>query len=1165
MKNKKSLKKNIIREIINTKSRFISIMAIIGISVGFYTGLRSASPSMVETARQYLNDQHLADISIISTVGFDDDDIEEIKNVDCVEQVMPSYSADLIITQENVDSVVRVYGLPQTTNTNTDVINEPVLIEGHLPVKDNECVIESYYLRMANLKIGDTIRFNESVEGKETADFIKHLEYKIVGVVDTPMYLTYSRGNTTVGNGSVLFYMMIKPDEFCIERYTNVYVRTRASSAGVSDYSDEYADMVEQDVKDIEAVSGSCVERFNVTTLADAKKELADAQKEYADKKQEAEEQIADGEKQLADGEKEFADKITEAEQKLADGQKELDNAKQQLSDGQSEASEKLEEAKQKLTDAQTQYSNAQNQYNNAKLEYDTKISEAQSKLDAAQKEYNNQYTIFYSSTKPNAETKLTLMKAAIDGCNDLINKTKTEIEKLKSAELLTDDIRAKIEEQNAKLDEYQNKLDEYQKQYDEGSRQLAEGEAALADAKQQLDAAQTEFEEQKAFGAAQLNDAQNQLNDAQSQLENGKLEYESAMTTGMIEMQSGQSKITEAEKELENGRKELEEQKKIGLETLKLAREKLESGRYEAKTGLEEAEEKLNDAQDAISSLENAKWYVYDRDENPGYSGLTEDADRVDNIAVVFPAFFLIVAALVCLTTMTRMVEERRTEIGTLKALGYSNFDICKKYFIYGSAAAVVGSIIGGFIGAFTLPDVIVSTYGMMYILPDTALVISWDSFVMSALIGIVCTCTVAVAACFRELKINPATLMRPKAPKPGKRILLEYIKPVWAHMNFTSKVTARNLFRYKARFLMTVIGVAGCTALIVAGFGLKDSLTVIADRQYGELTKYDQIYALSETETAEKKSYLISQFRKDERLKNVLLGYQGWTDVYGKEKADKMNLHIIIGQDIEEFENMFVLRDRKTHEKVPLDNDGAVINERMSEVLNIKVGDTIHLTIDSDPYTCQVSGIIENYAGNYLYMTPEYYRTVTGKVCKYNVVFTGTDPQYKDVEREIANDWMKNDDIVTVALISEQVESIKDTLNSLDFIVFVMIFCAGLLAVVVLYNLTNINIAERMREIATIKVLGFYNLETANYVYRENIILTGVGGVAGLFLGSMLLGFIIQSIQMDMVMFPKEIAPLSYVYGFLLTFAFSMLVNFIMYFKMNKISMVESLKSIE
>ncbi len=1141
-------------------------MAIIGISVGFYTGLRSASPSMIETAQQYFDSQHLSDVSILSTVGFDDQDVDEVMKLNCVEQAMPSYQADLIITQDSADSVVRVHSLPQKTDTNTDILNEPILVDGRLPVKDNECVIESYYLKMAGYKIGDTIRFNESVEGTKTTNFIKNLEYKIVGVVNSPLYLSFSRGMTTVGNGSVLFYMMVCPSAFSLERYTNIYLQTEASKTGLSSFDDEYRQRVAQDMEQIKRISGKSVERFNTTTLADAQKKLDDANQEYTDKKQEAETQITDGEKKLADGQAAFNTKIAEAEQKLTDSQKQLTDAKNKLAKAQTDSAKELANAKKKLTEGETQYAQAETQYNNAKLTYDTQIEQAQQKLTSARTEYNNQYLIFYSSTKPNSEMTLTLMKTAIDGCNEVINKTKDEIEKIKSSAFVGEHIEKQLNDLNAKLTEYQTKLAEYQKQYDDGKKQLAEGEKKLFAAKTELDTAQELLNTKKADGAKQLTDAQNQLNDAKSKLDSGKFEYDSAVTNGMLEMQAAQQKITDGEKQLADGKAELEKQKSVGLESIKLAREKLIQGKYDAKVGLETAEQKLKDAEHQISLLKDAKWYVYDRTNNAGYSGLREDAQRVDNVAVVFPVFFVLVAVLVCLTTMTRMVEERRTEIGTLKALGYSKRDISAKYIIYALLAALTGSIVGGVIGVLTLPYIIVWTYGIMYILPATKLVVSWSNLLISAGVGIVCTCGVALISCLTELRTCPAVLIRPKAPRPGKRILLEHITPIWKHLNFTSKVTMRNLFRYKARFLMTVIGVAGCTALIVAALGLKDSITVIADRQFKELTMYDQVYALSSADTADAKSELMDEFRADERFEGVNLGYQGWTSIYYAENYNsQINMYVIIGENKDEFEKMFILRDRVTHQKTELTDDGVIITERLSEIIGAGVGDNIRFKMDDVMYNAKISGITENYAGNYVYLSPKSYEKITGGKLKYNTVFASVAEQYKNEQKSISNDWMKQDDIVTVTLISDQMDLIEDTLKALDIIVYVIILSAGLLAVVVLYNLTNINIAERMREIATLKVLGFYNGETANYVYRENIILTVVGAAIGLFFGSFLSRFIIESIQMDMVMFPKEVTVLTYILGFVLTFAFSMLVNWMMYFKMKKISMVESLKSVD
>ena len=1120
---------------------------------------------MIRTSLSYFKDRSLMDIRLISTVGFDDQDIEDISGLDCVVQVMPSYFSDLLVTQNSIDSVVRVMALPTTGDHNTEMINNPVLTDGRLPRKAGECAMENYYLESSGYHIGDTIKLSDKTEGKDTSEFVKSSGYKIVGVVESPLYLTYQRGNTNVGDGSIAFYIMVPPEEFTSERYTVVYACTKASSEGISPFTDEYKDKIKDEEKEFEKISEGCLKRFNDTTLADAKKKLSDAQKEFDDKKAEAEEQLSDGEKQLRDGEEELYSKTAEAQKTIDDSEKELEDAKEKLKQGQEDYKKGIEDAKRKLKDAEEQYRDGLAKYNAAKTEYDTKIDEAEKKLAAARREYDQQYQIFYSSTKPQAETKLELMKTAIDLCNEAIGKTQKRLDELKEKALLGKLVGDQIKELEDKLKEYKAKISEYQKKYDEGKAMLAEGEKQLSEAKAKLDAADQELLDEKIKGAEKLSEAKIQLDNAEGQLESGKLEYQTALTTGMLELQSAQTLITEGEKQLENGKKELAEEKAKGMLQLKEAREKLARGRYEAYVQLTEAQKKLNDARSELENLEDSKWLIYNRDDNIGYSGLVEDADRVDSVSRVFPVFFLLIGALVCFTTMARMVEERRTETGTLKALGYSNTAIVLKYIIYAGAAALFGSIAGAAAGVFTLPIIIVDTYGIMYTLPPTVLEIDRTSLLISSGAAIVCICTVALAACFRDLRLSPAALMRPKAPKPGKRILLEYITPVWKHMSFTSKVTARNLFRYKARFFMTVVGVAGCTALMVAAMGLKDSVTGIAEKQFDNLTKYDQVYALSEAGTAKEKAYIMSVFHQDDRFDGALLSYMGWGSVTSENSGRIINGRLVIGADKESFEKMFILRDRLSHEPVALTDEGIVIDERAGMVLNVKKGDTIRVDIDGTKYPCLITGITENYAGNFVYMTPKYYTQLTGKEPEYGVVFTMTDSDDRQKEQEAANAYMKLDEIVTVSSINDQVKTMLDMMSSLDFIIFVMILCAGMLAVVVLYNLTNINIAERVREIATIKVLGFYSLETANFIYRESIVLTLVGAAAGMFLGDLFADFIISSIQMDNVMFPKGVYFTSYLFGFLLTIAFSLIVNFMMYFKMNKISMVESLKSIE
>ena len=1160
----KALKKNIIREISGTKSRFFSILAIIGLSTGFFTGIKASGPSMMKTGLDYFEEQNLMDIRLVSTVGFDDDDIKSIKENENTLDVMPGYSSDLISTEDNIDTVIKVISLPEKTDTNDRIINEPILVEGRFPESSGECAIESYYFTRYGYKIGDKITLNPKVQGNDTLDFVKNLEYKIVGAVSSPTYITYQRENTNVGDGTIAYFIMLPSEEFSSERYTNVFLTTKKNFDPYNPYDSEYKEHIDK-VKDVYTdLSEERIRIFNENTLKDAKKELSDARKEYSEKKTEAEKELSDGEKKLHDGEREYAEKILDAERKIAEGEKELEDGRKKLAEGQKKYADGIAEAKQKLTDAKTEYSKGKEEYTKAKNEYDLQIEQAQNKLDDAETEFNIQYQLFYGTTKPQAETKLTLLKTAIDSCNEIIDKTKQSIEEAEEIISIEVDDENELQKLKDKLDEYSAKLDEYNLQYEEGTRQLKEGEKQLEDARQKLDDAKAEFREKKAEGSQKLNDAQIKLDNAQSQIDIGMLEYESAMNSGMLEIQAAQAKISEGEKQLENGKTELEKQKAAGMEQLKKSREKLDSGKNEAARQLGEALKKLNDAQKQIESLDDAKWFVNARNDYPGYSGLEEDSMRVDKVATVFPFFFMLVASLVCLTTMSRMVEERRTEIGTLKALGYSNFSIALKYFIYSSIASVVGSIIGGILGMSTLPKIIVDTYSMLYTLPPSKVVFPLDIFILSSAMGLICTSVVAVVSCLGELRLKPATLMRPKAPKPGKRILLEHIPFIWKHLNFTSKVTMRNLFRYKIRFFMTVIGVAGCTALIIGGLGLKDSLSVIAGRQYDELTIFDQIYALSDPGDERKTEYIMSQFHADKRFDQTIPVGQNWINVvYDNDR--KISLRTVIAEPDSSFEKIFVLRDRVTHDKVTLDNSGVVINERLSQVTGVGAGEILDFMLDDESYSVKVSGITENYAGNTVYFTPEIYTEVTGKETEYNVVYTQLSDISSDEQKKVANDWMEKDEILTVSVLEDQLNGILSTLDSLNVIVLVVIICAGMLAVVVLYNLTNINISERIREIATIKVLGFYNIETANYIYRENIILTLTGALVGLPLGMVFLSFIMVSIQMEMVMFPQYITVLSYAIGFVLTLIFSLFVNFIMYFKMKKVSMVESLKSIE
>ena len=1161
----KSLRKNIFREIWQTKSRFISILAIIALSIGFFSGIKSSAPSLIKTADDYFIENNLMDFRLVSTVGFDDDDISAIEESEDVMQVMPSYMADVITTLENHDSVVRLHSVPETESGTP--INKLNVIEGRLPQNSGECVIENSTLGYGNLNIGDTLKIQPNVGDTKTSTYLKKTEFKIVGKVESPMYITFQHGNTNVGNGTVSFFAMIPAEDFAYEKYTELYVKTKASASGYSAISDDYKNMIKDETTTFENLSKDAADRFNSGTLADAKKKLADAKKEYANKKAEAEQQLADAKKKLDDGQKEFDEKIAAAEKEIKENEQKLKDGKAELESSKKTYEKQIAAAEKKLKDGEAELEKGKKEYQDGLDKYNKEIKAAQQKIDNANSEYQEQYNKFTYETKPQAEEKLNDAKEQLNNLDTLLTIANASLDILKKIpeEYLTDLEKQKIKELETKIAEYQKQYDEGLAQYEAGKKQLNDGEKKLAEAKQKLDSAQKELDIKSSEGKATLDAAKDKITSAEGELREGKLELQIQKLSAEAKFKDAEQKISDGEEKLATGKTELETQKAAGQKKINEGKAEYESGKKEAEEKLAEGEEKIKDAEDKIADIPKYKWYVYDRDDNKGYSGLGEDAERVNSVAVVFPVFFLIVAVLVCITTMTRLVEERRTEIGTLKALGYTPLSIIMKYFLYAAIAAILGSIIGSLIGIATLPRIIVQTYGILYTLPEMHLSVDYGVVLISSAVAIIATCAVAIFTCLKELKLNAATLMRPKAPKPGKRILLEKITFIWKHMNFTSKVTARNLFRYKARFLMTVIGVAGCTALIVAGFGLKASISVVAEKQFGDITKYSAVMALKESERYEKCKPLLDKLSKDKNFSTILASNTSSTKAYVDSSKKQLELSCIIPQNNEDFKKLIDLRTRINKTPVELTDKGVVVTERMSDILGVGIGDKFTMLISNEPYEVTITGITENYASNYIYMMPSYYEQLTGNNIRYNTIYAQINNTNSELESSLATKWMKNDNIITISFVSDIISSVDDMLQSLNVIVLVLIICAGALATVVLYNLTNINIAERVREIATIKVLGFYNGETAAYIYRENIVLTIVGAIVGLLLGSVFTRFIVETIQMDMVMFSKENNPMSFVWGFALTAVFSAIVNIIMYRKMKKIDMVESLKSVE
>ncbi len=1216
-----SLWKNVFRDITKTKARFISIILIVALGVGFFTGIKATAPSMDASAEEYYCNNNLMDIRLLSTVGFGEKDVEEIKKLPHVRTASPSYYTDVIINSDGDGSIIRLYS-DLKENKDGYMLNAPIIHEGRLPEKKGEITLESSTFGNGGYNVGDTLHIQPKAGDNEVEDILESTEFTIVGFVQIPIYVCFDRGNTDIGNGKINMYGIISEDEFKSDRYSQVYVLTDYSDGTMKTLTTEYDDNIDALEEQFKNLGKDRAKSFDSEYLNGAKKKLEDAKKDFEKEKQKAEKEIADAEKKINDGQKEFDEKINDAKESLDNANKQINDGEKQIKQGWIDYNKGIEDGQKTIDSSKEQLNNAKEELKNSKAEFNRQITEAQKQLNQAEREYNSgleeynrgltefkQQTLpakagiellkieydntrnrFENFTKPECEQRITDCNSVIENANNEIADLNSELEQTDSyarKAVIRVEISARntliktttntLERYTKRLNDGQNDVDtkkaayeDAQRQFDEQTaepqKQLDDAKAQLDDAKAQIDSGKAELAEQKALGEQQLTDAQTQITQAQAALTQGQTELTTKKTEGRQKLKDSEKKLNEAKKQYNDGKAEFENQKAEGEQKLKDAKSEFEEKRNEANEKLNDAQAKLDKAEEKLNDMDNPEWYFFTRRDNPGYTSLIDDTTRVDAVGAVFPLFFMLVAALVCLTTLTRHVEEKRTEIGTLKALGYSNKAIMSQFLFYSTAASLTGCILGIAFGMLTLPRVIYNAYGIMYMLIDLKLVVPVVPILAGVVTAFVCTTLVSVYTCYEVLKEKPSELMRPKAPKQGRRIFLERVPFVWNRMTFTSKVTARNIVRYKARFFMTVIGVAGCTALILTGFGLKNSISSIADKHFGEIYTYDMIAVLEEEGTAHENAQLLKEIEANSDVSVAMLERQvsiGVKSENGKEIND--DIYMIVPQSAETMSQLIHLRDRKSGQAVELTNEGAVVTEKMADNLGITVGSTITITEDNKKHAVKVTGISENYIFGYVFITPKCYKEVYGRDVMYNIMICGMNDVTSQAENRLGAECLDKEGIVAVSFISGSISSFMDTISSLDMVILVLLVSAGLLAIVVLYNLTNINIAERVREIATIKVLGFYNVETCAFVYRENVVLTVCGIIVGLVIGIILHRFVILTIEINKTMFNRDIAWWSYVLAAVMTAVFSAIVNFIMYFKIKKIDMVESLKSIE
>ncbi len=1152
-----------------TLPRYLSILLIVALGVAFFSGVRSSEPDMILSADTYYDDMNFMDIRVISTLGLTDDDVDAIREVEGVCEAEGMYSVDVFLDTGETSEVAEVQSL-------TGDINQFYLYEGRLPESDDECLLDEAFCTDGEYALGDTVTVRSGTSD-DLNDTLVNTEFTIVGIGISPMYLSWSRNSATIGNGSVTGLIAVIPEAFLSDMYTQIFV-TVDQAASLTTMTDEYEDLTSAAADAIEAIADArCDIRYHeltdepYETLAQSKQDVADGWQQIEDARQE----LDDALQELTDAEEEIAQSrltVNEAEVTIATNEKSLSDARVQLAEAQAQydagEAEYLENA-ELLAQAQTQLTEARITI----AVNEQTVSQTRSLLDAAQS-YLTEYQGIYTDSMYDLNSVCTDPDDSVTGrelmeeyTGQLFNDEAslpvwlTCLYNLYSEGKISENTYLLLSDYN--IDDIAALMISYAAvvAYEEADSligtyeaEIAEGESALAEAREQLE----EAENQVAEGQAQLDAASRELVYASIEL-----------SIAEEEIASGQAQLDEAKKELAEGRAELEQgEQELADGWAEYYRSKAEAEIEiaDAEAELLDAEDEIADAERALSLLEDPAWYVLDRANGvQSYVEFKADANRIGAVGQLLPVIFFLVAALVSLTSMTRMVEEQRTQIGTLKALGYSRSAITAKYILYALSASLIGSILGVAVGEYVLPQVILTAYELLYHnLPYLMTPLNIEYGIISALAAIACTTIATLGACYSQLAANPATLMRPAAPKQGKRVFLERIPLIWNRLSFTSKATVRNLFRYKRRFFMTVLGIGGCMGLLLVGFGLRDSIHVIVNNQYHNIWVYDASVTIDDNADEDEREILRNTITGTEEISDYLDIRQTTTDVQANNVTK--SVYLFIPQSTDNLEDYIVLKDRITGEHYSLTDNGVVITEKLATMLDLEVGDTITINDgETRRYTSTVTAISENYLYNFVYMTPAVYESLYGEEPVYNNLFMNLKKDMAISEDELSEILLGYDNVTSVTMVTSLNEYIEDMMSALDMVVWVLLISAGLLAYIVLYNLNSINITERRRELATLKVLGFYNTEVAGYVYRENVLLTIFGILLGLFLGFLMHRFVVLTLEVDMMMFGRSISFSSYILSIVITFIFALVVNLLMYYSLKKIDMVESMKSVE
>ena len=1151
------MRKNLYQSIWRSLGRYLAIVAIIALGSSMFVGLLMTKTDMVATGQVYMEQQNMFDLRLISAYGWDPEHLDEIRKLDGVVDAEGLTYTDLIVhtDEDTSESVYRFYAIPEK-------INQIVLLGGRMPEAPNECLADGYHTDASIIGTTYTLADTNSEDALES---MTETTYTVVGYISTPLYMDMNRGTTSVGNGSISNYLFLPAEAFSMDYYAEIHVTIPGS---YDLYSDAYNDAMEAAAERLEPQ----IKPF--------------AQKRLDVLKQEAEEAYADGLRQYKDGVKELKEAREEVEKELQEALEKLEEAEQLIADNEA----MIAEGEAQIADGRAQLAEGEKALEEGRAEFESSKESMYAPLDSAETMLRDSYDQIRSRYQI-LEAELAAIDRELAELNALIAEK----------EAVFADITAEIEELDSRIAPLNSSIPALETALAVArlfpavnADVIAQLEAMLADQIAQRSALQAQRAELEAKKEPYMGDLEepyarrDELNSERSTV-NGELAVQKyamdAASQGLVEIENARVLLDEqfagAEAELLAGEQQLNEAReelRKAENDLAYGRQQLEEGKQELEDGwkdyyegkakaemeladaeqeLADAKEELDDARKMLDEMTDATVYVMDRNTNIGYNSLDSASDIVWGVSRVFPAFFLLVAAMVCITTMTRMIDEERTQIGTLKALGYSNSAIISKYLIYAGSGAVIGCGLGVTVGSMAFPKILWEAYKIMLFITD-GIVLRFNWGLCAAVVGVYTAAMLLVTwyCCRRTLQEEPAELIRPKAPDAGKKILLEYL-PFWGKISFLNKVTIRNIFRYRQRLAMMMLGIGGCTALLLTGFGLRDSIVNVVDYQFQEVTPYDMTVYFEDGRTEEEQSVFLEEM--DYGAENILFYHQSSVELDFDNQTKELYL-IAAGSGVEDFIDFHTGNQPLS---LPGENE-VLLSVGAAEAMGIRTGDTVVLrNADMEILELTVSGIYDNHVENYAIIAPQTIKGQWGREAELQMAFVKV-TEDQDVH-SVAAQAAGLDGVLNVSVSEDFAAMVGNMMDALDLVVWVIVVCAGLLAAIVLYNLTNINITERLREIATIKVLGFNASETAAYVFKENLTLSAFGSVFGLGLGYLLLLFVMSQIKIDMVWFKALIMPASYLWSVVLTMVAACVVDFIFYFKLEKINMAEALKSVE